>query len=123
MSLSLLAVANLGSVRWAKSSQGNRRGTCGWITSFFILFLKRMATLTLFFSIVVIAVADTCNGIHNQIGPVVKPGITAPLHSFCKSKKTGAGQASGSKRFFWHKLPKIRELPDRSILQSSMHNG
>src|SRR3989338_10424767 len=26
---------NLSSVRWAKSSQGSRSGTCGWITSFF----------------------------------------------------------------------------------------
>ena len=32
--------ANLNSVRWVKSSQGNRRGTCGWITSFYFSFLK-----------------------------------------------------------------------------------
>ena len=28
-----MVVSNLGSARGAKSSQGNRRGTCGWITS------------------------------------------------------------------------------------------
>ena len=38
MSRALLGDANLSSVRWAKSSQGSRRGTCGWITSFFIFY-------------------------------------------------------------------------------------
>lgn len=31
---------NPGSVRWVKSSQGIRRGTCGWITSFSFFFNK-----------------------------------------------------------------------------------
>ena len=38
--------ANLRSVRWAKSSQGIRRGTCGWITSYFFLFLTEKKTTT-----------------------------------------------------------------------------
>src|SRR3989344_4256714 len=41
MSLALLGNANLSSVRWVKSSQGSRRGTCGWITSFFFLYRKK----------------------------------------------------------------------------------
>ena len=36
VSLDPLVKSNLRSVRWVKSSQGIRRGTCGWITSFFI---------------------------------------------------------------------------------------
>ena len=36
MSIGHLPNPNLSSVRWVKSSQGSRRGTCGWITSFFI---------------------------------------------------------------------------------------
>ncbi len=38
----ILAVAILRSVRGVKSSQGIRRGTCGWITSFFYTKLERM---------------------------------------------------------------------------------
>ena len=38
MSRGLLVTSNLSSVRRVKSSQGIRRGTCGWITSFFYFF-------------------------------------------------------------------------------------
>ena len=39
MRLSFLIKSNLSSVRRVKSSQGSRRGTCGWITSFYFFYL------------------------------------------------------------------------------------
>ncbi len=76
MSLSFLAAANLGSVRWAKSSQGNRRGTCGWITSFFIFYFSNFHSL--FFSALLSLLLQSVVVSH-LFGPVVKPGYNASL--------------------------------------------
>ena len=94
--------SNLSSARRVKSSQGSRRGTCGWITSFFLFYdmderregkhLFNYHKTTLSYS-------------H---GPVAQAGRAPPLHS-C----TGKAEASGSKRV----LKKTRpvESPDGSI--------
>jgi hypothetical protein len=76
MSLTLLGDANLSSVRWAKSSQGNRRGTCGWITSFYFLFYTCTSS-SLFLPTTFIFIASQENS--KVKGPVVKPGYNAPL--------------------------------------------
>jgi hypothetical protein len=39
----LLSVSNPGYARWDKSTQGIRRGTCGWITSFFKHLFRKQA--------------------------------------------------------------------------------
>jgi hypothetical protein len=61
--LAFLSKLNLSSVRRDKSSQGSRRGTCGWITSFFIFYNLHFTFLQFLF----------------LYGPVAQPGRAPPL--------------------------------------------
>ena len=93
MSRALLGKANLSSVRWAKSSQGSRRGTCGWITSFFYFIKRRFIVAVVWLEFkhlrkevaLCLFPAVYYFKIMRSAGPVVKPGITRPLHDpFCE---------------------------------------